>query len=93
MTDLRTTRRPTIQTVGTSPARQAERPVLVTEQQVRFSTAAAVPLPGVKIRRWARAMGAVRGFFAAPNEPMHHHHPKRYAFLEDALMAREMGRL
>jgi hypothetical protein len=97
MTDLNTTLRPTSETVAPSPATPVERPVLITEQQVRFGTAAAVALPPAKPRRWAHAMetvaAAVQGFFAGPTEPVRRHYPKRYGYLENALMAREMDRL
>jgi hypothetical protein len=53
--------------------------VLVTEQEVRFSTAAAVPMPPTTITR--RLIDAIR------------HYPKRFSYLDRALMAREMYRL
>jgi hypothetical protein len=73
-------------------------PVLITEQQVLFATAAAVPLqPARTSRRWA---DAVRAFLAptsvkSGNEsrPKRRHYPSRRDFLEDSRMAREMLRL
>ena len=70
-------------------------PVLITEQQVLFATAAAVPLQPVR-RGWAAAVGAaVRAMFTsstdAPRE--RRHYPARHDFLESSRMAREMYRL
>jgi hypothetical protein len=63
-------------------------PVLITEQQVLFATAAAVPLqPATTGRRWIEA---VRTFLSVPIGP---NHPARNDFLEDSRMAREMLRL
>ena len=76
-------------------------PVLITEQQVMFATAAAVPLQPAKIgRRWIEAVRAVgAGLRAAAvtssNEarPKRQHYPARNDYLEDSRMAREMFRL
>ena len=43
----------------TSVPDSTESQVLITEQQVLFSTAAAVPLPPAKTRRWTEAVRAV----------------------------------
>jgi hypothetical protein len=56
--------------------------VLITEQEVLFGTRAA-----------ARAQGRNVSRSEPPSRPRRGDHPKRYAFLESALMAREMGRL
>jgi hypothetical protein len=76
-------------------------PVLITEQQVLFATAAAVPLqPAKTSRRWTevvRAFGAsVRAAFVTSSDdtqPKPRHYPSRNDFLEDSRMAREMMRL
>jgi hypothetical protein len=76
-------------------------PVLITEQQVLFATAAAVPLQPAKIgRRWIEAVRAIgAGLRAAvvtsSNEarPRRQHYPARNDYLEDSRMAREMFRL
>jgi hypothetical protein len=73
-------------------------PVLITEQQVLFATAAAVPLqPERTGRRWTGALLAflAAAFVKADNEsqPKRRHYPSRYDFLEDSRMAREMLRL
>ena len=76
-------------------------PVLITEQQVLFATAAAVPLqPAKTSRRWAeaaRASGASlrAAFVTSSNEaqPKRRHYPSRNDFLEDSRMSREMLRL
>jgi hypothetical protein len=56
--------------------------VLITEQEVLFGTAAA-----------ARAQRRNVSSSEPPSRPRRGDRPKRYAFLESALMAREMGRL
>ncbi len=98
MTDL-TTFRPTLQTAtgpAPAPARTVEEPTLITEEQVMFSTAAAVALPPAKTRRWTDAIGsfvAALRVAAGPPEPVRRHHSERYAYLQNALMSREMDRL
>lgn len=69
-------------------------PALITEQQVRFSTAAALSAPTRQRTRNARVVAAMRRMFAseAPR-PERRHHARRYSFLENALMGREMDRL
>jgi hypothetical protein len=72
-------------------------PVLITEQQVLFVTAAAVPLqPARTSRRWTKAVRAslTAAFVTSSNEarPKRPHHPARNDFLEDSRMAREMLR-
>jgi hypothetical protein len=70
-------------------------PVIITEQEVAFSTAAAVPLPRTKPTR--RVIAALRGMFLSSSEDVRpaprHYPPRREAFLEEAAMAREMRRL
>jgi hypothetical protein len=76
-------------------------PVLITEQQVLFATAAAVPLQPAKTRRsWTetvRAIGAslrtviVTSGHDSQQKPRHY--PSRSDYLEDSRMAREMLRL
>jgi hypothetical protein len=79
----------------TSVPTSTETQALITEQQVLFGTAA---LPPAKTRRWSdtvRAVsGALRAMFAASEKPpARKHYPKRYGYLENALMSREMDRL
>ncbi len=73
-------------------------PTLITEQEVIFGTAAAVPPPST--RWWTRATRVVavamgRVFTASEKDPRpkRRHYPPRYDFIEDARMAREMHRL
>ena len=87
------------------PADIAEAPprtaALITEQQVLFATAAALPLqPAKTSRRWTevvRAIGAsVRAAFVTSSDeaaPKRRHYPSRNDFLEDSRMSREMLRL
>ena len=70
-------------------------PVLITEQEVVFSTAAAVPVRPTKTRRGLIAV--LRGIFVNPTasaeKPRRHYPPRRNSVLEHAAMAREMHRL
>jgi hypothetical protein len=70
-------------------------PVVITEQEVAFSTAAAVPLPRTKPTR--RVIAAVRAKLRSSSEDAppapRHYPPRRDEFLEEAAMAREMRRL
>ena len=68
--------------------------VLITTQEVVFSTAAAVRVQRENIVR--RFVAIMRRVFAASTDasrPRPQYEPKRYAYLENALMAREMERL
>jgi hypothetical protein len=108
MTDLATTLGQKQDTgAGTSPAPSAEPSpahstaaptTLITEQEVRFSTAAAVALPPARTRGFGDVVHAlaekVRAVFASSEKaPAKRHYTKRYDFIEDARMAREMDRL
>jgi hypothetical protein len=70
-------------------------PVVITEQEVVFSTAAAVSLPRTKPTR--RVIATLRAMFRSSSEDARpiprHYPPRREAFLEEAAMAREMYRL
>ena len=73
-------------------------PVLITEQQVLFGTAAAVPLqPARTSRRWTKAVRAslTAAFVTSSNEarPKRLQRPARNDFLQDSRMAREMLRV
>ena len=71
-----------------------EQPVLITEQEVLFGTAAA--LHPAKTRRGWLARVFLRGASVTSSEeakPKRRHYPPRNHFLEDSLMAREMLRL
>ncbi len=84
---------PTLQSV--SPAA-----VLITEQEVLLSTAAAVPAESTPTRWWtdvARVIAAAlrRMVLTSPadSRQVRRYVPERYIYLERALMSREMGRL
>lgn len=71
-------------------------PTLITEQEVRFSTAVALAPSIRRPSRGARVVAAIRRTFALSPEasrPTRRHYPRRYTYLEDALMSREMDRL
>ena len=84
-------------TVAASAPLTAE-PVLITEQEVLFATAAAVPVQPEKTRGWvSRVVGAIVAAASVTSgheeRPKRRHYPSRHDFLEDARMAREMYRL
>lgn len=75
-------------------------PVLITEHEVTLGTAVALRTRPATRRRWREAtqglLSAAQRVFvsAAPAErPTRRHYPKRYAYLENACMARAMERL
>jgi hypothetical protein len=68
--------------------------VLISTQQVAFSTAAAEGIRREKIG--GRLVAMMRRMFATSKDASHprpRYVPRRYGYLEDALMAREMERL
>jgi hypothetical protein len=75
-------------------------PVVISEQEVVLGTAAALrPRPKTR-RRWFEAVNVLRAAMQrslAPStqetRPVRREYPKRYTFLENACMAREMDRL
>jgi hypothetical protein len=70
-------------------------PVLITEREVVFSTAAAVPVRPAKTRRGLIAV--LRGILVNPTanaeKPRRHYPPRRNSLMEHTAMAREMHRL
>ena len=75
-------------------------PILITEHDVTLGSAAALGVQPKRIRWWNRVnlalSGALRPSSAFPTaKPRQKPRdvPRRYVFLEDALMAREMDRL
>jgi hypothetical protein len=74
----------------------AEAPILITEQEVRFSTAAAVTVPKKTTAGQRSVMLRLRLLFtrstADEGAVKHRHYPHHYVFLEQALMAREIER-
>jgi hypothetical protein len=102
MTDMATTSGPELEEsrekLVTSQPTSTETQALITEQQVLLSSAAVVALPPAMTRRWTDTIhaisGALRAMFAATEKPpARRHYPKRHAWMDNALMAREMDRL
>lgn len=95
MTDLTSTVRRTLgPDAALVPA--TEGTTLIPEQQVLFATAAAVAQPGAKVNRWATAVESVSSALSAmfsSRPPAQRYVASRYAYLEDAMMSREMDRL
>ena len=74
--------------------------VLISEQEVALGTAVALRAQPTTRRRWFEAINALRAAMQrslAPStqeaRPVRRDYPKRYTFLENACMAREMDRL
>ena len=98
--------RPDVTPVGSAEGRAGVEPVvdaavsrvrvLITEQEVLFSAAAAVTVPSKKTaEQWIALLRPRRLFMhsrADERAAKHRHHPHHYVFLEQALMAREMER-
>ena len=101
MTEMATTSGPEVdesRETSSLTSTSTETQTLITEQQVLLSTAAAVALPPAKTRRWSHVVHAVSGalhaiFATSEKPPARRHYPKRHAWLDNALMAREMDRL
>jgi hypothetical protein len=75
-------------------------PVLISEQDVVLGTAVALRARPTTRRRWFEAINVLRAAMQrslAPStkedRPVRRDYPKRYAYLENACMAREMDRL
>jgi hypothetical protein len=70
-------------------------PIVITEEAVIFSTAAAVRLPRTKPTR--RVIAAFRAMFLSssdgPPPAQRHYLPRREAYIEEPAMDREMYRL
>lgn len=81
--------------------RLATPPVLVTEQQVRLSTAAAGSLPGTETARgltdaFRRVVSALHGIFVATAQQRPHRGsvpPRSRSYYESSLVSRERMRL
>jgi hypothetical protein len=96
MTTLKTKADTANQTPKTQSAPAVEQSTdaaaLITEQQVLFSSAAALAPAPAKRHFWSRAAQAV--FTRSEKEPRPpKHYPQRYAYLEHSAMSREMDRL
>jgi hypothetical protein len=83
-----------------APEAMPPAPITITEQEVLFSTAAAVPVRSRTIRWWSKVTGVAlaavhRTFLTSTPDGVkpRRHYPQRYEFLESARLAREMDRL
>jgi hypothetical protein len=71
---------------------EARPPVLISEQEVRLGTAAAVSPPSIPIT--GRMVGVLRAVATALRPPPPRpHYARRAYYLEHSAMSREMGRL
>jgi hypothetical protein len=82
------------------PAAVPAAPVLITEKEVLFSTAAAVPLRPTTTHWWPKLTGVLLTAMhqmwlasTADSGQPRRDYPKRYEFLERSCMGREMDRL
>jgi hypothetical protein len=97
--DLSAESEPVLEAVALEQASPA--PVLITEQQVRFATAAAAAVPALPSTThwWTRSRRSVVAAFSVSrtaeedSRPPRRHYPPRNDFLEDSRMKREMYRL
>ncbi|ART68513.1 hypothetical protein BTO20_07930 [Mycobacterium dioxanotrophicus] len=80
-----------------TPAATTAAPALITEQQVLFSTAAAVALPRSRHLgdTVSHAMSSALTWWRtrAERRPIRHDHQSRMSYLESSMMSREMDRL
>lgn len=82
------------------PSTATRAPVLITEHEVVFGTAAAVPVRPDVVHWWTEVSGVVlapmrrlsRSSTPSSRQPRRRY-PKRHAFLERSCMGREMQRL
>lgn len=103
MTELATSYRRDDETGAPAPSTSTVKPTtdtstLITEQQVLMASAAAIGVAPVKTHRAIDALYALAGavrlvFLGSDKPPAQRHYPKRHAYLENALMSREMDRL
>ena len=75
-------------------------PVLISEREVVLGTAVALRARPTTRRRWFEAINVLRAAMQRSlarstqvDRPVRRDYPKRYAFLENSCMAREMDRL
>lgn len=75
-------------------------PILISEQEVVLGTAAALRARPTALRRWLEPINVLRATMqrslarsTQEARPVRRDYPKRYTFLENACMAREMDRL
>ncbi|MDT5127595.1 MAG: hypothetical protein QOH54_3239 [Mycobacterium sp.] len=90
---------PTKDVSGTGAVVEGSAPVLITEQDVMFATAAVSPTPRTTGTRWWTAIGrlfttaeAASGSNDDRRTPRVYP-PRRHDFMDDAAMSREMYRL
>jgi hypothetical protein len=89
---------PTKDAIGTGAAVEGSAPVLITEQQVMFATAVVQPKRHSRLASWLS--GITRLFATGKDEKAsngdrrkRHDVARRYSYIENAAMAREMDRL
>lgn len=81
---------------SSASVRHSHEPVLITEQQVLFSTAAAAGAPAHHnlVAMMSQAMASVaEHWHALADRRRATYYPPRCSYLENSLMAREMDRL
>lgn len=95
MTELRTVQPAPVTGDHDESAGAALEPVLITEQEVLFGTAAGAIPPATRVTVRSRLQALVRNAFA--HEPRERRprrdYPSRLSYLEHAALSREMGRL
>lgn len=89
---------PTKDVIGTGAVVEGSAPVLITEQQVMFASAVVQPKPRRGVVSW---LSAITRLFTTTkddsasdgDQPKSRYVAKRYSYLENAAMSREMDRL
>jgi len=89
---------PTKGVIGTGAVVEGSAPVLITEQQLKFASAAVLPKSRRGVVSWLRA---IKGLFTSTKDAAgsdgdqrkSSYVAKRYAYIENAAMSREMDRL
>jgi hypothetical protein len=88
---------PTKDAIGTGAVVEGSAPVLITEQQVMFATAAVQPKhsgPASWLSGITRLFATAKGEKASDGDRRKRHDvARRYSYIENAAMSREMDRL
>ena len=94
------TSEPKFEPQATVPPAMSAAPVLITEKEVLFGSAVAVPVRPITTRWWSKATGVVLAAMhrmsltsSVDSQEPRRDYPRHYEFLERACMGREMDRL
>ena len=83
-----------VETQVAETAIESQSAVLITEEEVVFGTAAAIPVQPTRIAtRWLAAVRQMVAGLKANDRPKRRYYPRNYGFLEASCMSRAMDRL